>query len=65
MPITSPVAATATDSATTGDATIASSVLRTLLQATAATPPEANPAPIRPPMIAWEDEEGIPMCHVA
>ena len=52
-------------SATAGEAMIPMAALLTLSQEMAAKPPAARPAPTRPPMIAWLDDDGIPKYHVA
>ncbi len=59
------VAAMPTLSATAGETTIATAVLRRLVQFTASVPPAASPAPTRPPITAWLEEEGIPTYQVA
>ena len=47
-----------------GDATMAITAVRTTPQLIAASPPAARPAPTSPPMIAWLDDEGMPMYQV-
>src|ERR1700675_529299 len=49
---------------TTGDKTIASSVLDTPLQTAADRPAFASPPPSRPPISAWELLEGMPKAQV-
>ena len=43
---------------------MAITAVRTTPQLIAAIPPAASPAPTRPPMIAWLDEDGMPMYQV-
>jgi hypothetical protein len=50
--------------ATSGLAMMPMAAFCTLLQEMAPSPPAAIPAPTRPPMMAWLDEDGIPMYHV-
>ncbi len=50
--------------ATRGLAMIPMAAFSTLLQEMAENPPAARPAPTRPPMMAWLDDEGMPMYQV-
>ena len=58
------IAKKATVNATPGEATMAITAVRTTPQLIAARPPAASPAPTSPPMIAWLDEDGMPMYQV-
>ena len=51
-------------SPSSGDSTIAISVLLSPAHCTWPRPAAATPAPIRPPTSAWLDEEGMPFSHV-
>ena len=64
-PATRNIARKAMPKATSGLATIATSVLVTLGHAIASMPPAARPAPTRPPMRAWLEDDGIPTHQVA
>ncbi len=50
--------------ATSGLAMMPMAAFCTLPHEMAPIPPAARPAPTRPPMMAWLDDEGIPMNHV-
>ena len=58
------IAKNATVNATIGETTIAISAVCTTPQLMAERPPAASPAPTKPPMIAWLEEDGIPMYQV-
>ena len=58
------MARNATVKATRGESTIASAVFSTLLHLITSVPPAESPAPMRPPMRAWLDEDGMPNDHV-
>jgi hypothetical protein len=58
------MAAKAMTKATSGEATMPTAALVTLGHEMAARPPPAMPAPTRPPMTAWLDDEGMPRCQV-
>ena len=47
-----------------GERKIKNSVLISPLEIKDVVPAFANAAPIRPPMSAWDDEEGMPKYHV-
>ncbi len=49
---------------TSGDSTMASTVLVNPLQTAAEIPALAMPPPIRPPISAWDDEDGMPSAQV-
>ena len=60
MPNTRYIATNAMPKATAGDSTMPSAAFSTLDQSMASSPPAARPAPTRPPMIAWLDDDGMP-----
>ena len=55
----------AMENATAGESTMPMAAFCTLDQSIAAKPPAARPAPTRPPMMAWLDDDGMPKRHVA
>ncbi len=50
--------------ATAGDSTMPMAAFSTLDQSMASRPPAASPAPTRPPMMAWLEEDGMPKRQV-
>jgi hypothetical protein len=58
------IAKNATVNASNGEATIAISAVSTTPQLMAERPPAASPAPTKPPMIAWLEEDGMPTYQV-
>ena len=59
------IAMNAITNATSGLAMMAMAVFSTLPQLMASVPPAASPAPTRPPISAWLEEDGIPTHQVA
>ena len=64
IPKTRYMAAAAITKATSGEATMPTAALVTLPHEIAARPPAAMPAPTRPPMTAWLEDEGMPRYQV-
>ena len=50
--------------ATRGEITMARAAFSMLLHLITSRPPAESPAPSRPPMSAWLDEDGIPIDQV-